>query len=159
MLYCMSISLKATSSWLSWRLLSPTPRLPLPRCQKQLVMLGSPAIRSHSLGLGRAPLPPPLPGQLQCVYPTSTLLLPTLPYQSPPTCPPLIATTPSLCMPQLAAAGRALARAGPPGRVQDAYHILAGLRALSSAPLPRVVALALPHARFPASEAVRATAL
>lgn len=55
---------------------------------------------------------------------------------------------------QLAAVGRALARAGPPGRLEDAYHMAAGLHALTSGPLPRPVALALPHMRLPESDAV-----
>jgi len=60
---------------------------------------------------------------------------------------------------QLAAAGQALARALPAGRLEDACHALAGLHALTAGPLPRPVVLALPRPRLPASEAVRAPQL
>ena len=56
---------------------------------------------------------------------------------------------------QLAAAGRALAAMGPPGRLEDAYHMLAGLHALTAEPLPKPVTLALPTARLTAANAVR----
>jgi len=50
--------------------------------------------------------------------------------------------------------GQALARALPPGRLEDACHALTGLGTLTSGPLPRPVVLALPRPRLPASEAV-----
>ena len=56
---------------------------------------------------------------------------------------------------QLAAAGRALAAMGPPGRLEDAFHVLAGLRALTEGPLPKAVALALPTTRLTAATPVR----
>lgn len=56
---------------------------------------------------------------------------------------------------QLAAAGRALAAMGPPGRLEDAHHVLAGLRALTQGPLPKPVALALPTTRVTTATPVR----
>lgn len=44
---------------------------------------------------------------------------------------------------------------GPPGRLEDAYHVLAGLRALTEGPLPKPVALALPTTRLTAATPVR----